>query len=83
MTLQSMLKQAKQGATLLAKALSNKEPSTDTQGFTDIGDIPADMTQFKPQASDTARTSQTSTPPTRARPPSTSRTTLAGHTLVR
>lgn len=43
-----MSKAAKIGAILHVEAFRTKDPSTETSGFTNIGDTPAEMAQFEP-----------------------------------
>lgn len=59
---------SKMGMPLLSEAFQSGGPSTDTQGFTDIGDAPIEMTQSEPQALNTITTYLTPTPPSTARP---------------
>lgn len=42
------------GATLLSDAFRIGGTSTDTQGFTNMGDTPIEMIRFEPQSSDAA-----------------------------
>lgn len=58
-----MSKQDKQGATLLAETLQNKDFNTTTTGFTDVDDTIIEIGHSDPQPSDTADTSNTPTPP--------------------
>lgn len=78
-----MSKQDKQGAALLVGALQNRDPSTNTIEFTDIGDTLDKIGSSDIQTSDVAGTSNTPHPLSITVPrPSTSRSIMIDYMIV-